>query len=109
MIERISNQQAYLKIEEQQKAKQQDAAKKDIRVEVRKQEQLTISNEAKRAAEVAKYTKQAKEVEPEKNERVKELKNLIGRPAYLQNMARSVAERIAEKIVQSIDARYNFE
>lgn len=110
MIDKISMAQ-YMNVEK--KAKADKAARKDVpsrsKVESSSegiQDKAVISNRAKKAQEIAKFTKMAKAMPAVDADKIKEFKLKTKSPRYLKNLAKDFSEKIADKIVEAIDARY---
>ena len=67
---------------------------------------VKISDAAQKAQEAAKYTKIAKALPEVDTEKVAEIEVKASAPGYLKNLAKDVAEKIADKLIEAIDARY---
>lgn len=109
MIEKIGLSQ-YIKIEEKTKV-EQDRKKEEVRKEPPPPPQeadarAEISREAKHAQEVDKFTEMAARMPAVDEKKVEDFKIQVAEPNYLKNLARSVSEKIAERIIQSIDMRF---
>lgn len=109
MINKVGLSQ-YLKVDNKGKETKaaSSRASSDVQAKV-VEDKAVISNAAKKAQEVVKYTKIAKSLPPVNTEKVKEFKVKTKSPNYLKNLAKNLSEKIADKMIEAIDARYDAE
>lgn len=109
MINKVGLSQ-YLKVNEKGKDTKAASSKSSSDIQAKTvQDKAVISQEAKKAQEVVKYTKVAKAMPPVNAEKVKAFKVKTKSPNYLKNLAKNLSEKIADKMIEAIDARYEAE
>jgi len=69
-------------------------------------DQIEISDAGKRAREAVKYVQAARSMPEIDVQKVSEIEIKMESPVYLKQLAKNVAENIADRIIEAIDVRY---
>ena len=106
MIERIGISQ-YGKIDNNVKAEPKESPRASkASTSASTGDQIVISDAGKRAQEAVKYAQAARSAPEVDVQKLAEVEVKIKSPGYLKQLAKTVAEDIADRIIQGIDARY---
>jgi anti-sigma28 factor (negative regulator of flagellin synthesis) len=109
MIDKVALSQ-YTRVENKEKTEKVSVSRKPASsesVRVSDVDRVAISEQAQKAEEVARFTKMAQESPAIDEQKVAALKDAINKPQYLDHLAKNFAEKIAEKLVEALDAQYD--
>ena len=109
MIDKVALSQ-YMRVEGKDKQERASASRKSegsSETKASAEDKVVISGEAQKAEEVARFTKMAQDTPAIDDKKVAALKAAIDRPDFLDKIAKNFAEKIAEKLVEALDANYD--
>jgi hypothetical protein len=70
-------------------------------------DKIEISDAGNRAREAVKFVQVAREMPEIDIQKISEIEIKMESPVYLKQLAKNVAENIADRIIEAIDARYS--